>query len=347
MLLKPQLSNRALVELCHRLAIETDSGIDVRRTWQREAEMARGRLHPRFASIRDSVAHGDSLAAAMSKTGRLFPKILLEMVAVGEDTGTLGEVFRRLEAHYRRQVQAQRIFLGAIAWPMIQLVFSIFVIGVLIWVLGMIPTRGGEPIDPLGWGLIGTRGLIVYLLVVGAILGSVAAVVIALQRGALWTRPLQRFLLSLLGVGTALQKIALSRLTWALHLAMNVDMDIRRVVPLVLRATGNDYYMRHEQQIVADVATGLPLHAAFQRSGAFTADFIDALAVADESGRMVESMERLSQRYEAEAELAIKSIAVVLGLLVALLVMVLIVFLIFRLAGFYIGTINDAVNRNN
>ena len=48
MLLQPQLSNKALTELCHRLAVETDSGIDIRRTWQREAEMARGRVRPYF-----------------------------------------------------------------------------------------------------------------------------------------------------------------------------------------------------------------------------------------------------------------------------------------------------------
>ncbi len=71
-------------------------------------------------------------------------------------------------------------------------------------------------------------------------------------------------------------------------------MDLRRVVPLALRATGNDHYIQHTDQIVADVAAGHPLHLAFARSGAFPATFIDALAVAEESGQTVESMGRLS-----------------------------------------------------
>ena len=104
------------------------------------------------------------------------------------------------------------------------------------------------------------------------------------------------------GIGSSLEKIALSRLAWALHLTLNVEMDLRRVVPLVLRATGNDHYIRHTDQIVADVAAGHPLHVAFARSGAFPATFIDALAVAEESGQTVESMDRLSKRYEEEAE---------------------------------------------
>jgi type II secretory pathway component PulF len=144
-------------------------------------------------------------------------------------------------------------------------------------------------------------------------------------------------------LGPAVEKIALARLTWALHLALNVEMDLRRVVTLVLRATGNDHYVRHTDQIVRDVANGHQLHLAFSRSGAFPSGFLDALTVAEESGRIVESMDRLSKRYEEEAEAAIKIIAKILGIAVTGLVMGIIVLLIFRLAGFYFGSINEAL----
>src|SRR5687768_9663704 len=98
MLPPPQLSNAALAELCHRLAVETDAGIDIRRTWQREAEAAPGRLKPHFAQIRDAVAKGESLSVALAGTGAVFPPLFVEMANIGEETGTLGKVFRRLEA---------------------------------------------------------------------------------------------------------------------------------------------------------------------------------------------------------------------------------------------------------
>jgi type II secretory pathway component PulF len=121
-------------------------------------------------------------------------------------------------------------------------------------------------------------------------------------------------------------------------------MDLRRVVPLVLRTTGSEYYIQHTDQIVSDVKRGDPLHVAFSRSGAFPSEFIDAITVAEESGRIVESMERLSNRYEEEAELAVRTLSVAFGWFVGICVMALIVFLIFRLAAFYLGTINDALN---
>lgn len=339
------LSNKALAELCHRLAVETDAGIDIRRTCEREADMARGSAKQKFTGIRDAVNHGDSLTSAFAHAGNLFPPLFVEMTHVGEQTGTLGRVMRRLEAHYRRQVQAQRLFLGAIAWPLFELAAAILIVGILIWILGVIAQRNnGQPIDILGFGLVGTRGLIIYINFVIAAGLSIGGLVIAIRNGALWTRPLQRAVMRLPVIGNALERIALARLAWALHLMLNVEMDLRRLVPLALRTTGNDHYISHSDQIVADIARGNPLHLAFAHTRAFPAEFIDALTVAEESGRIVESMERLSNRYEEEAELAIRTLAVAFGWLIGFCVMALIVLLIFRLASFYIGAINNAVN---
>lgn len=342
MLIQPRFSNKALADLCHRLAVETDSGIDIRRTWQREADSTRGRMKPYIEQIRDAVKRGDGLAPAMAAAGSVFPQLFLEMVSVGEQSGTLGRVFKRLEQHYQRQVRAQRAFLAGLAWPMIELGFAIVVIGVLIWALGIVAKRNnGQPIDILGLGLIGTRGLIVYTNFVIAVALCIAGVIAAMRRGVLWTRPLQRALLRLPYIGPCLEKLALARLAWTIHLMLNVEIDLRRMLPLALRATGNDYYIQHTQQVTADVAGGVPMHVALSRTHVFPTRFLDALAVGEESGQAVESMGRLSEQYEQEAEAAIKTLAVIAGFGVWLLVAGLIIWLIFHLAGFYFSTINS------
>jgi type II secretory pathway component PulF len=141
-----------------------------------------------------------------------------------------------------------------------------------------------------------------------------------------------------------LQKLALAQMAWALHLTMNVAMDLRRVVPLVLRATGNDYYIRHTEQVTSAVASGQPLAQALGRTGAFPAGFLDALAVGEESGEIVESMGRLADQYEEEAEAAVRTLALLAGVAVFAFVAAIIIFLIFRLFGSYLGVINDALN---
>jgi len=342
MVFEPRLSSKAIAELCHRLAVETDAGIDIRRTWQRETEQARGRVHQAFARIRDALAHGESLAAAMLETARLFPPLMLVMVHVGEQTGALSRVFARLSEHYRRQYQRQRALLVAIAWPMLQLAAAVFVIGFVIWVLGIVARRNnGQPIDILGFGLIGDRGLFIYVNIIIAVGLCVAGLILAVRRGMLWTRPLQRAVMRLPGFGRCLEKLALARVSWALYLTLNVAMDLRRVVPLALRATGNDYYEQHIGEAVALVAAGQPLYKALAETGAFPREFLDALEVAEESGQTVEAMGRLSQRYEEDADAALKTLTVLIGFVVWAAVAALIIFMIFRLMAFYVGTIQS------
>lgn len=325
--------------------METESGIDIRRTWKRELESAPARLRPTIQHVSDAVNRGDSLSAALARTGSVFPPLFREIVDVGEKTGTLGRVFHRLATHYRKVVELQRMFLMSIAWPMIELVLAIFVIGLLIWVLGVIANRNqGQAIDILGLGLVGNRGLVIYTNFIIAVGLVIAGLVIAVRRGVLSIAPLQNAVMRVPGINGCLEKLALARLTWALHLAMNVDMDLRQVVPLVLRATGNDYYIRHTQEAVLLVGAGHSLHEAFGVTGVFPDSFLEALEVAEESGAVVESMERLSKRYEDEAQLALKLLTTIAGVAVALLVMGLIIMMIFRIAGFYIGTINSALN---
>lgn len=75
------------------------------------------------------------------------------MVDVGEKTGRLDEVFIRLAEHYDHVLDLQRTFLQGIAWPMVQLIAALGVIGLLIWIMGILPEGiDGKPIDILGLG---------------------------------------------------------------------------------------------------------------------------------------------------------------------------------------------------
>lgn len=340
--MNPHLSGKRLADLCHRLAISAESGIDIRRIWQREAENAHDRVKFYYEQIRDDVARGESLSEAVASTGKLFPKLFLELVDVGEQTGSMAEVFHRLSDHYEQRHRMERNFLAQIAWPVIQLGAALGVIGLLILIMGALPKAGGKQTDILGWGLVGVPGFIVYVTVIAFFASAVAAVVIAVRRGKVWTRPLQYALIRIPAVGPCIEKLCLARLAWALHLTLNVEMDLRRLIPLALRATGNDYYIRHTDEILANIAAGMPLHTAFAQTGAFPAQFLDPLAVAEESGQIVESMARLSRQYEEEAERATQTLTVIAGFIVWGFVAVIIIAMIFKLFSFYVGVLNEA-----
>ena len=91
------------------------------------------------------------------------------------------------------------------------------------------------------------------------------------------------------------------------------------------------------------VGRGEPLSKCFAATKAFPQPFIDHLDVAEQTGTIVESMDRLSKRYDEEAEHAVAMLTRVAAFLVWAAIATLIIVLIFRVFGMYTGMINDAL----
>lgn len=328
---------RSLAGLCRRLAIATRAGIDDRTIWAREADQGPAVMRRQLGRIRDAVAAGESVDIALAETGSYFPILFREMIAIGQHTGRMGDILHRLASHYEQQIRLRRTFLAAITWPVLQLVAAVVVIGLFIWIIGVLGSA-----DLLGFGLVGTSGLLRYGLFIGTIGCGAVLLAAAFRRGVFWIRPIQRALLKVPGVGGCLRTIALFRLTWTLHLTLNVEMDLRRSLPIALRSTGNDLYIAQTDRVVADITAGREIHEALRRTGVFPEDFLHMVEVAERSGRLVESMGHMSSQYEEQARAATATLAVVAGFAVWALVASLIIVLIFRLFSAYVGAIMDA-----
>lgn len=349
MIFAPRITLKQQSDLCRRLAVSIESGIDIRRILEREATTRNsGSMQRAMRRVRQEVLEGRSLTEALEATGNYFPPLFRELAAVGEETGHLAEVLRRLSEHYEHQLKMRRQFLAAITWPMIQLAAAVGIIGVLIWVMGVLPTGiDGRPIDLLGFGLVGTRGLLIYAAIIATLAGAAAVVYQSARRDAFWTRPLIALAQRIPVLGPALATISLSRLAWTLHLALETDMDLRRSLPLALANCGSPRFAAAAPAVVDEIQNGAEVHEALAAHVALPSDFLDALEVGERSGRLPEYLGRLSTQYEDRARHAMIAINVVAGFAVWGLVALLIVMMILRLAMFYIGQINEAVDMAN
>jgi type IV pilus assembly protein PilC len=340
----PRISTVPLVGLCRRLGVALEAGIDARTAWTREAERATGPLHGRLIEISDAVNQGESLTDALAPTGDYFPAIFREMAEVGEETGHLDSVFAQLADHYEAQLKMRRTFYSAIAWPVVQLVLSLGVIGLAIWLMGILASMTGSPVDILGFGLVGNRGLAIYLTLLAVVGVSVWLVLRAISRGLVWTRPIQRLVMKIPGIGKPLQILALSRLAWSMHLTMNTGMDVRRALKLSLRSTHNARYTDQIPSIDAEIVAGNSIHEAFVQAGGYPVDFLDTLAVGEQSGQVVESMGRLARQYQEQARAAMAALAVLAGVGVWIVIAALIITMIFRIfITSYLGPTNEAL----
>jgi type IV pilus assembly protein PilC len=344
MFFSPRITTKELAGLCRRLATSLVAGLDIRSVWNREAgSAARRATRARFRIVSRAVADGESLAEALAATGDFFPPLFRELAVVGDEAGRLGEVFAQLADHYQAQLKRQRIFLAAIAWPMVQLVAAICVVGFLIWIMGVLPTRGGTPIDILGFGLVGNSGLATYAAFLSGVGIVLVLIIRAVQRGLVWTRPIQRAALRVPVLGKALETLLLGRMAWSLHLTLNTAMDVRRAVRLSLQSTHNARYTDQIPAVEASISAGMSLFDTLARTECFPADFLETLHVGEQSGKLVESMAHLSRQYQDRAAVALGVLTMLAGFAVWCMVAAVIIALIVRLFMFYVGTINEAL----
>jgi len=294
-------------------------------------------------AIRKAADRGETITEAINATGRFFPPMFRSLVEVGERTGHLSEVLARLADHYDNQLKLRRMFLAAITWPLAELGIAVVVVGLLIWIVGIIGQASGTQIDPLGLGLTGHQGLLIYLAFVGGAGLLLWGVIWAIRRGVVWTRPIQRAVLRLPVLGEALTILALARLAWSLHLTLNTEIDVRRALALSLQSTHSARFADKIDPIDAAIDGGESITEALTAAGVFPADFLAAVGVGEQTGKLAESMGLLSRQYQDRARAALATLTTLAGFAVWAVIAAVIIAVIFRLALFYIGTIRSAI----
>lgn len=342
MIFSPTLRLKPLSELCRRLAISATSGIDIRKTWQRELERARPNHRARYRAVYEGVCRGDSLYESVCAAGNFFPEDFREFVQIGEHSGTLAETLRRLADHYEFKMSMSRAMRGAMFMPLVELALLAGAVGVIILLPTIFAAYGqAGDFDLLQVGISGTSGFMIYISFLVAMTFLVSWFARSLARGAAWTRPIYRAILVLPGFGYPMMSLALANFTWSLQMMLEAAMPLRRAIDLALRSTRSSYFMAHSDAIWQSIRRGDDLHAALSEAGVFPVTLIDAVAVGEQSGRLAETLAILSRNYVAEAQASTKRFARSFGGVVWLMYAAGAIFMIFRVFGRYVGMITN------
>ncbi len=322
--------------MCHRLGTSLNAGVDIMDVLQRESQHGRHRFQDNMGRVAEKVGRGSTLTEAMQGCGGYFPPLMCELVGVGEEAGRLESVLLRLADHYQHLIKLRRVLLLGILWPGLQLFAAIFIIGGLIFLLGAL----GTPVTV--FGLSGGRGAAIYFGIVALILAAVAFVVLGLTRG--WFGPLPgRLVMYIPGIGKAIKTMSLARLAWTLSMALESGVDAGRSIRLALQSTQNHYFTSHLDEIDAVIQRGGQFHEALEMTGIFPHDFLTALQNAELSGTESESLARMSQQYQSQAESASTALAVIMSMIIWGMIGAILVFMIFYLfMNLYMKPINDA-----
>ncbi len=333
--------------VCRSLSTALGAGVPIIRSFDMASRKTSDpRLTAALVDITTRLKSGEDTATAMRAQDERFPDLMIDMVHIAEQTGALPEVLRSLADHYENTLRLRKDFIGQITLPVVQLVAAIFIIAGLIWLLGIIAsTQGTEPLDVLGWGMTGTSGAIKWLSGWALGLASVIVLYKVLTSSLSGKAAVHKALMRIPVVGYCMQSFAIARFSWAFHLTQEAGMPVDESLDASLRATSNGAYMAVHHQVIGDVMEGKTLTEALERTDLFPEEFTNIVDVAETSGTVPEALDRLSPQFEDQARRSMRALAGALGWVVWAGVAAFIIFVIFSIALWYVGMLNDAVNQ--
>lgn len=337
-----------LIELCRSMRFALESGLMLRDVMDMLATRNTRRVRLLAGQISKEIKSGWSLQDALGKQTGVVPPLFVSLVTVGEESGSLPEVLGELEKYYLLQQKLRREFNEQIAWPVLQFVAAILVITLLIYILGIIPKvegpKGTEQLDPLGLGLIGPRGALIFTGYVWGILAGIVLLFLLVRRLLRRRAIIERSLLLLPAVGPCLRAIALTRFCIAARLMLETSLSVLKTLRLAFVATDNAAFIAVSPRVEASLRQGNSITVSFNRGRIFPEKFLSAVGVGEESGRLPEMFRHQGEEYDDEARRRLAWLTRFISWLVWLAVAGVIITCIFQIfLNVYLGNIQRAL----
>ena len=263
-----------LTSVVRDLAMLLGTGINLADSLDTLAAQHKGRMQTSLLALRERVTGGLSLSEAMRCEPAIYDELTLQMVSVGENSGTLDQVLDRLADFRERSLMFKDRVTTALIYPAIvvslAVVVSIFLMTV---VLPMLLENLIESGHPLPWPTRVLKGLSdlltadgVWLLLVAV---SVIAGVISVARTAWGRRGWHKLLFRLPLLGTLVKKQEISRAAIVISTLMKNGIVFLEAARIAAGTSKNILLKEALDEIRIRVQAGRDIGEALATTGVF------------------------------------------------------------------------------
>jgi type IV pilus assembly protein PilC len=327
-----------LAVLCRQLASMTSSGLSlVRSLGILEDQAMKPALKAALRQARLDVQGGSSLSSALGRHNDHFPPLMTDMVRAGETGGFLDDSLARVASMYEGDAALRAKIKSALTYPVIVLIFSALMgTGVIIFIVPifehMFASLGGEL--PLPTRIMVTLSHNMFWLlpiVVTALVATMRYVRTRLRRDKDFALRFDRLRLRLPVFGSLLTKLAISR--WARNLAalISVGVPLLQALEIVGGTSGSGVVSAAMEDVRDGVRSGQQMSTLLAKQPLFPGMVVQMLEVGEETGQVVNMLDKVSDYYDREVETATESLAaalepvmvVVMGIVIGLMVICL------------------------
>lgn len=300
------------------------------------------KLRAAIREMQADVEKGESLATSMRRHPKIFPAILVNMVAAGESSGNLEESFRQMELYFERSKRTKSKVTSAMIYPCVLIVVMIVVL--IVMMTKIIPNflKTFEDMDAelpkLTQGVMAVCEwfeswwwvplLVLVALIVGGVLFH------RTDKGKHFFGWLAR---KTPVVGNLTVKTACATFCRTMEVLIGSGLTLTDSMDLAASNMGNIYYLEAIRDARGMVAEGTPLRESLVRTGIFPPMVSNLVGVGEETGDLQSMMGKVADYYDEEVDEATKKL---LNLMEPAIIIFMAVFVVIIVLAIYLPMIN-------
>lgn len=273
--------------------------------------------HKRFQEIlkdiADQLEQGRSLSSSMAKYEKVFTRLTISVVVVGENTGKLDDVFLQLALYFEREQETRKRIKSALRYPtfvLIALAIAMFILNLFVVpVFTQMFERFDTELPIMTRVLIGTSNFFVnyWWLLIIVIVGGIFTVkqYVNSTNGRLkW----DKFKLKLPVVGGIIERSLLSRYSRSFSMILRAGVPLTAGLSLTADAVDNAHMRKRIKEMRQGIEKGESLLRVSKNSELFSTLVLQMIAVGEETGRLEPLLEESADYYEREVDFDLKSL---------------------------------------
>jgi type IV pilus assembly protein PilC len=268
-------------------------------------------------TIKEDVEAGSTLNQAKRKHPKVFDDLYCNLVASGEQSGSLDVMLRRLAEYIERTVKLRAQVRQAMIYPTAIILFAIVVSIFLLWkvipVFASIFRDLGAELPLLTAVIIKmsnfTQKNIIYVFM-GLIAIFFAFRYYRNTKQGRWTT--DRMMLKIPLFGALLYKVSMTRVTRTLSTLISGGVPMLEALKITSSTAGNVLIEKEILDARTLVSEGKTLNEAFRESGRFPLMMLQMINVGEATGTLDEMLGKLANFYDEEVETAVAALLSVL-----------------------------------
>ena len=249
---------------------------------------------------------GTTFSTCLAKQGKVFPKMLINMLKTSEMTGDLTGVLDDMAEYYKQQDSNRKQIINAMTYPSVLMIFAITV---LTFVITYVVPSFTDMYSSVGSDLPKVTQIIMnisnfvtqnWYYIVLVIIIVVAVLSLAYKGSKTAKYYMQAFIMHIPVVADMIKNSQLITFTGTFSTLIKHDVFITDSMDILSRITENEVYKRIIDDAIQNLSKGNGVSVAFKGHWAFPTTAYEMLVTGERTGKLGEMMQHVATYYQEE-----------------------------------------------